>query len=82
MRSGRVVLGGGSAKDCGDTKAEVLCQPPAMVAPDVGVPSSSSRSALRAAVWVTAAPSIRWRWARPWAWIGQDLLLWFRRATW
>ena len=37
----------------------VLCQPPCVVA-DVGLPSSASRSSLRSALWVTAAPSIRW----------------------
>ena len=44
-------------------KADVLCQPPGEIA-DVGLPSSASRSALRAAGSVTAAPSIRWVAAR------------------
>ena len=44
-------------------KADVLCQPPSGIA-DVGLPSSASRSALRAAGSVTAAPSIRWVAAR------------------
>lgn len=38
---------------------DVLCQPPAWIA-DVGWPSSALRSALRAALWVTTAPAIRW----------------------
>ena len=42
---------------------DVLCQPLCVLA-DVGLPSSASRSALRAAVSVTAAPSIRWVAAR------------------
>ena len=36
-----------------------MCQPPSGIA-DVVLPSSASRSALRAALWVTAVPSIRW----------------------
>ena len=43
--------------------ADVLCQPPHVLA-DVGLPSSASRSALRAAGSVTAAPAIRWVAAR------------------
>jgi hypothetical protein len=42
---------------------DVLCQPPGVIA-DVGLPSSAARSALRAALWVTAALAIRWVAAR------------------
>ena len=46
------------AKYRADSEADVLCQPPSAVA-DAGLPSSASRSALRAASSVTAAPAIR-----------------------
>ena len=42
---------------------DVLCQPPSALA-DVDLPSSAARSALSAALWVTAAPAIRWVAAR------------------
>jgi hypothetical protein len=47
------------ARDAATATVDVLCQPPSALA-DVGLPSSASRSALRAALWVTAAPVIRW----------------------
>jgi hypothetical protein len=55
-RSGRATVT--ACARCAEKKADVLCQPPSAVA-DAGLPSSASRSALRAASSVTAAPAIR-----------------------
>ena len=55
----RLVGQGITPHQSGGTMKDVLCQAGTGVAAG-GLLSSAARSALRAALWVTAAPAIRW----------------------